>query len=744
MDRMDIQSGTPSRGRAGAPLSSWHFPLLAVLGASILAACTSKSKNPAGPNPAAALQLATAPPSSFASRATISPAPMVQLVDASGDPVSTSGTAVTATLTAGTGALGGATVVSTNTGGQAVFSNLSIAGTVGTKAITFSSPGLTSAPANGLSLTAGAPANATASSSLSQSALTGSAVAQLPSITVTDADGNPVAGLNVTFAITAGGGSLTGGGQTTNASGAATVTSWTTGGSAGTNTMTATATGLSVVTFNVITAPAGVAVELKVQTAPPATVAARATLTPAPVIQLVDVTGAAVNTSGVSVTVALTGGGTLNGSASANTDAAGQATFTGLSIAGLVGARRLQFSSTNLVGVQSGTITLTPGPATTIAANSVVTQNGITGAAVAALPEVKVTDADGNGVSGVGVLFTLTGGGGTIGGASQTTNASGVATLGSWSLGGVAGANTVNASGNGVSLTGAPITFTVNATAPASSYAITLQFLTSATAAQQAAFANAKARWETVITGDIPDIDVTGAPACDGVTSTGVVDDVRILVELDSIDGPGKILGSAGPCIIRLTSRLTAIGVMRFDTADVRTLELNGSLNDVILHEMGHVLGYGTLWDQPQFNFLNGSCTAAPSYTGPNAVAAFVGSNGGAGTSIPVENFPGSPPSCPNGTRDSHWEEDVFRSEVMTGFISGTFRPLSLTSIQSLKDLGYVTNPAAADAFNLSTQPTVRALAADVVLADLSNDVLNIPIYAIDQAGRVTLFRDRR
>jgi hypothetical protein len=676
---------------------------------------------------------------------------VVQLVDASGDAVSTSGTAVTATLTTGTGTLGGTTVVSTNTAGQAVFSNMSIAGTVGAKAITFSSPGLTSAAANGLSLTAGAAANATATSPLAQSAQTGAAVAQLPSITVTDADGNPVAGLGVTFAITAGGGSLTGGTQTTNASGVATVTSWTVGASAGTNTMTATATGLAAVTFTVVAAAPGVAVELKVQTAPPATVADRATLNPAPVIQLIDVTGAAVTTSGVSVTVALTGGGTLNGSASANTDAAGQATFAGLNIAGLVGAKRLQFSSTNLVGVQSGTITLTPGPATTIAANSVVTQNGTTGAAVTALPEVKVTDADGNGVSGVGVLFTLTGGGGTIGGASQTTSASGVATLGSWSLGATVGANTVNASGNGVSLAGAPVTFTVNATAPASNYSITLQFLTSATAAQQAAFANAKARWETVITGDIPDIDVTGAPSCDGVTSTGVVDDVRILVELDSIDGPGKILGSAGPCIIRLTSRLTAIGVMRFDTADVRALELNGSLNDVILHEMGHVLGYGTLWDDPAFNFLQGGCDPAvpgsgtsPTYTGPNALAAFVGSNGGSGTSIPVENFPGSPPTCPNGTRDSHWEEDVFRSEVMTGFISGTFRPLSLTSIQSLKDLGYTTNPAAADQFSLSTQPTVRELAAQPVLADLSNDVLNIPIYAIDGAGRVTLFRDRR
>ena len=739
-----MQSGTRLRARAGARPRSWQFPVLVVLGGSILAACSSKSKNPTAANPAAALQIVTAPPASFASRATISPAPVVQLVDAGGDPVSTAGTVVSATLTAGAGALAGTTSVSTNASGQATFSNLSVAGTVGTKAITFSSPGLTSAAANGLTLAAGAPATATASSPQSQSALTSSAVAQLPSITVSDADGNPVSGVDVTFAITAGGGSLTGGTQTTNASGVATVTSWTVGASAGTNTMTATATGLPAVSFNVIAAAAGVPVELKIQTAPPATVAARATLTPAPVIQLVDVTGAAVNTAGIAVTVALTGGGTLNGSATANTDAAGQATFSGLSIAGLVGAKRLQFSSTNLVGVQSGTITLTAGPASIIAANSVTIQSGLTGASVATLPSVKVTDADGNGVIGVPVLFALTGGGGTLGGTTPNTNGNGIATLGNWALGPIAGANTVDASGNGVSLSGAPITFTVNATAPVSNFNITLQFLTSATPAQQAAFTNAKARWEAAITGDIPDIDVTGAPACDGTTSTGLVDDVLILIKLEPIDGVGQILGSAGPCIIRNASRLTAIGVMRFDTADLAALETNGSLSDVILHEMGHVLGYGTLWDDPAFNFLTGACTTTPTYTGPNALAAFTGQNGGSGTSIPVENFPGTPPSCNNGTRDSHWEEDVFRSEIMTGFISGTFRPLSLTSIQSLKDLGYVTNPAAADAFDLSNAATLRAQGDTVVLADLRGDVMNIPIYAIDEAGRVTLFRNKR
>ena len=37
---------------------------------------------------------------------------------------------------------------------------------------------------------------------------------------------------------------------------------------------------------------------------------------------------------------------------------------------------------------------------------------------------------------------------------------------------------------------------------------------------------------------------------------------------------------------------------MSFDTADLARMEADGSLTDVILHEMGHVLGFGTLWSR--------------------------------------------------------------------------------------------------------------------------------------------------
>lgn len=36
------------------------------------------------------------------------------------------------------------------------------------------------------------------------------------------------------------------------------------------------------------------------------------------------------------------------------------------------------------------------------------------------------------------------------------------------------------------------------------------------------------------------------------------------------------------------------MGFMQFDTADLRHMENEGTLVDVITHEMGHVLGIGT------------------------------------------------------------------------------------------------------------------------------------------------------
>jgi hypothetical protein len=369
-----------------------------------------------------------------------------------------------------------------------------------------------------------------------------------------------------------------------------------------------------------------------------------------------------------------------------------------------------------------------PGPPVNLVANSAQTQNATVGSNAGTRPSVKVTDADGIGVPGVEVVFAVTGGGGAVAGGVMNTSANGVATVGSWTMGAAAGANTLTATAAG--LNGSPVTFTATAAANSSDFNIKLTYLNGASTSQQAAFESARQRWQAVVTGELSNLQLTNNNQC-GATINETVDDLLILVNLDSIDGPGQVLGSAGPCLVRGSNGLTIVGRMTFDTADLANAESGGTLTDIILHEMGHVLGIGSLWQDP-FTFVTGECTANPRYTGAQAIAAFTGSNGGgSATSIPLENF--ATGGCPNGTRDSHWEEDVFRSELMTGFISGTVRPMSLTTIRSLADLGYTVDNSQAQPFDINTQPTLRAGEFDTgPWVSLQGDVRQGPIYMVD------------
>ena len=97
------------------------------------------------------------------------------------------------------------------------------------------------------------PANITANSSTTVTAPPGTQVTELPSVRVSDASGRPSAGAPVTFTVTSGGGTVTGGSATTDASGIATVGSWTLGAGSGANTVSAVTGNLPPVTFTACT-----------------------------------------------------------------------------------------------------------------------------------------------------------------------------------------------------------------------------------------------------------------------------------------------------------------------------------------------------------------------------------------------------------------------------------------------------------------------------------------------------------
>jgi hypothetical protein len=90
-------------------------------------------------------------------------------------------------------------------------------------------------------------------------------------------------------------------------------------------------------------------------------------------------------------------------------------------------------------------------------------QTGVVGSALLVAPSVQVIDGDGNTVYGVSVVFAVTSGGGSVVSTSATTDSSGIATSGTWTLGSTAGVNSLTATAAGVG--GSPVTFTATGVA---------------------------------------------------------------------------------------------------------------------------------------------------------------------------------------------------------------------------------------------------------------------------------------
>lgn len=156
-----------------------------------------------------------------------------------------------------------------------------------------------------------------AASPITTSSVVGSAVTELPAVVIRDVRGGPLAGIQVTFAVTRGGGSIVGiatsSKAVTNASGVATLGSWTVGPRPGLNEVTATSPSVPSVRF-VVNAVVGPPVALRKlqgddQYGLPGTVVALR-----PSVRVVDALDNGV--SGVTVTFAIADGdGTVTGNA---------------------------------------------------------------------------------------------------------------------------------------------------------------------------------------------------------------------------------------------------------------------------------------------------------------------------------------------------------------------------------------------------------------------------------------------
>ncbi|TRD22622.1 leishmanolysin-related zinc metalloendopeptidase [Palleronia caenipelagi] len=200
------------------------------------------------------------------------------------------------------------------------------------------------------------------------------------------------------------------------------------------------------------------------------------------------------------------------------------------------------------------------------------------------------------------------------------------------------------------------------------------------TSALQQDFIAAAETVSQLILGDVPDVR----------SRSQEIDDILIYAAIVEIDGPGGVLGRAGPTGHRDTSKLPTKATMRFDLSDAEALDVRGQFGSVVLHEMLHSLGFGSAWNQMGLTSdLNGDLR----FTGAFATEMYMDEYAEIALNDPLSAF-GVPIEMDggSGTAGSHWDDLVFNSELMSGYLDGdNANDLSKMTVAALEDMGYDT-----------------------------------------------------
>ena len=491
------------------------------------------------------------------------------------------------------------------------------------------------------------------------------------------------------------------------------------------------------------------------------TATAGTALTEAPTFIVTDASNNPV--ANVPVTVTVTGGGGSIANAPTRTQAGATPVGT-WTLGTLAGPNSLNVAVSGLPPLVI-TATGTPGdPAKMVVAGGDA-QIALAGSTAAAPLAAAVQDRYGNGIAGVQVTFQVTTGGGAISPAQIATNPSGMASGAAWRLGNKGGPQTATATAGTLS---ALFTASIQSTFP-----LTLRYFGPPMSLHaQTAFTNAANRLRAAIVLPVPQAAVQGADLSQcGVSGlsgslTETTAGLIIYASVSAIDGPGKIVAQAGPCYIRSSSALPLVGVMQFDEADIQNYINTGRFDSVVLHEMNHVFGLGTIWFDK--NLLQNSAftnTAAPQPTGSTdpryvgaAATASCAALGGAAAlcagGVAVEACGGV------GTADGHWRKRfgscpasgpavgslAFGNEVNTGFVESTANmPWSAMSILQFQDLGYTVNALAADDYVVPNLLALARLRSEEPSLSSPSEILIRPRYRVVPGGRVeALRRDAR
>jgi hypothetical protein len=256
-----------------------------------------------------------------------------------------------------------------------------------------------------------------------------------------------------------------------------------------------------------------------------------------------------------------------------------------------------------------------------------------------------------------------------------------------------------------------------------------------------AALVRVERMWETAITGYQPNIGVGTIPISIHPTTSGLA-----AANFSSTTAQGGYTLA--------TSGFVNVNINEIENfANWQGVGANGRnyIDELLAHEVGHVLGVGTLWTSNgvySFNTFH--------YTGANGLAAYQAEFNQAVAFVPVENA-GNP-----GTPNAHWDQLMRSSpqegnpndpwsldprvgvldgygrdrglELMTGAIDPDYGEpfLSRFTVESMRDLGYTV--AKFEDFN--GDGAVDLLDKAVLLANMGATGLEIDSIAFGDANR--------